>query len=188
MPNTMAVRAVDKRDILVYKGVLRLRDYRWNLKNFDDGVLLGTQYYRVSSSGKGSEVQEECMGRYTLYRHAVLSHAGLSEVPVYRQDDGDCYLYLNEFGNWCISYVLLLLPLHIHECGQANYDPSQAANGDAAYGDGVYLTTMEPQYVIQTIMNNNWDGAAVTRDKVEAYFEIQMPNTPYTPSKHVERI
>ena len=36
---------------------------------------------------------------------------------------------------------------------------------------------MEPQYVIQTIMNNNWDGAAVTRDKVEAYFEIQMPNT-----------
>ena len=55
--------------------------------------------------------------------------------------------------------------------------PSQTANGDAAYGDGVYLTTMEPQYVIQTIMNNNWDGAAVTRDKVEAYFEIQMPNT-----------
>ena len=79
MPNTMAVRAVDKRDILVYKGVLRLRDYRWNLKNFDDGVLLGTQYYRVSSSGKGNEVHGECLGRYTLYRHALPSHVGLSK-------------------------------------------------------------------------------------------------------------
>ena len=52
--------------------------------------------------------------------------------------------------------------------------PSEAACGDAAFGDGVYLTTLKPDLGITTIMNNNWGGAA--RDKkVEAYFELLMP-------------
>ena len=52
--------------------------------------------------------------------------------------------------------------------------PSDAAIGDAAYGDGVYLTTLKPDLGKTTIMNNNWGGAA--RDKkVEAYFELLMP-------------
>ena len=37
----------------------------------------------------------------------------------------------------------------------------------AAFGDGVYLTMLEPQYGEGKIMKNNWDGAAVSRDKVE---------------------
>ena len=45
--------------------------------------------------------------------------------------------------------------------------PSLAADGDAIHGDGVYLTTLEPKYGLPTIMNNNWDGAAVNRSKVE---------------------
>ena len=34
--------------------------------------------------------------------------------------------------------------------------PSEAACGDAAFGDGVYLTTLKPDLGITTIMNNNW--------------------------------
>ena len=52
--------------------------------------------------------------------------------------------------------------------------PSDAAVGDAAYGDGGYLTTLRPDLGITTIVNNNWGGAA--RDKkVEAYFALLMP-------------
>ena len=39
---------------------------------------------------------------------------------------------------------------------------------DAIYGEGVYLTTLEPRLGEETIKNNNWDD-------IEAYFEIQMP-------------
>ena len=56
--------------------------------------------------------------------------------------------------------------------------PSLAAKGDAAHGDGVYLTTLEPRLGRDTIKNNNWDGLAGTRDRrVEAYFEICMPSS-----------
>ena len=79
MPSTKAVRANDKRDILVHEGVLTLRDYKWNLKSFAGSPLRG---------GKRGE-HGPCMGRYTLYQKAVLSHAGLERVPVYKQDNGD---------------------------------------------------------------------------------------------------
>jgi len=55
--------------------------------------------------------------------------------------------------------------------------PSLAANGDAAHGDGVYLTTLDPRLGKETIKNNNWDGLAGSKDKqVDAYFEIFMPS------------
>ena len=105
MPSTKAVRANDKRDILVHKGVLTLRDYKWNLKSFA-GELLATQYYRISSSGRAREEHESCMGRYTLYPKAVLSHAGLERVPVYKQDDGDYYLFLGRKGSWYVDEII----------------------------------------------------------------------------------
>ena len=56
--------------------------------------------------------------------------------------------------------------------------PSLSAKGDAAHGDGVYLTTLEPRLGRETVKNNNWDGLAGIRDKkVEAYFEIFMPSS-----------
>ena len=36
--------------------------------------------------------------------------------------------------------------------------PSHAANGDAAHGDGVYLTTLDPRLGRETIKINKWDG------------------------------
>ena len=53
--------------------------------------------------------------------------------------------------------------------------PSRAANGDAAHGDGVYLTTLEPRLGRDTVQNNNWSG---NRDKkMEAYVEIFLPSS-----------
>ena len=43
--------------------------------------------------------------------------------------------------------------------------PSLAARGDAAHGDGVYLTTLEPRLGRETVKNNNWDGLASSKDK-----------------------
>ena len=105
MPCTKAIRAEDERDILVHQGALTLRDYRWNLKNWD-GVLLATQHFRVSSSGGAREEVEECMGRYTLDTYVVLSHPALGLVPVYKQDDGDYYLYLSRKGYWSVNDVI----------------------------------------------------------------------------------
>ena len=104
MPSTMAIRVKDKRDILVYKGDLKLSDYKWNLKSFDDGDLLATQYFRVTSSGR---MRQDCMGRYTLYSHAVLWHPDLDNVPVYKQDNGNKYLYLaGGLGKWGVGPVI----------------------------------------------------------------------------------
>ena len=56
--------------------------------------------------------------------------------------------------------------------------PSLQANGDAAHGDGVYLTTLEPRLGRSVIVNNNWDGLAASNDKkLEVYFEIMMPSS-----------
>jgi len=65
--------------------------------------------------------------------------------------------------------------------------PSLAGNADAAYGAGVYLTTMGPQYGIETIKENNWDGTSFARDKMEAFFEILMPSTKAVRAKDEKR-
>jgi len=105
MPSTKAVWANVERDILVHEGVLKLRDYKWILKDWD-GNFMATQYYRISSSGRAKERRGYCMGRYTLYQYAVLSYAGLDQVPVYKHDDGKFYLFLNSYGEWCVSDVI----------------------------------------------------------------------------------
>ena len=46
------------------------------------------------------------MGRYTLYKHAIIFHAGLEKVPVYKHDDRDLYLYLSTKGGWSVSEVI----------------------------------------------------------------------------------
>ena len=55
--------------------------------------------------------------------------------------------------------------------------PSLKANGDAAHGEGVYLTTLEPGQGEETIKNNNWDGVAATKTKFEVFFEILIPSS-----------
>jgi len=55
--------------------------------------------------------------------------------------------------------------------------PSLKVNGDAVYGEGVYLTTLEPRHGPGVIRNNNWDGVAATRNNIEVYFEIMMPTS-----------
>jgi len=57
--------------------------------------------------------------------------------------------------------------------------PSLKANRDARYGEGVYLTTLEPGYGEATIKNNNWDGygVEVSKTKIGVFFEIQIPSS-----------
>ena len=59
---------------------------------------------------------------------------------------------------------------------KGNILPSLEANGDAIYGEGVYLTTLEPGHGEETIKNNNWDGVAASKTNIEVYFEIQIPS------------
>ena len=54
--------------------------------------------------------------------------------------------------------------------------PSITADREFFHGD-VYLTTLEPKYGLQAIMNNNWDGAARNREKMETYFEFWLPSS-----------
>ena len=56
--------------------------------------------------------------------------------------------------------------------------PSLTAKGDAALGDGVYLTTLDPGLGRETIKNNNWDGMGGRMNKkLDVYFEIFMPSS-----------
>jgi len=73
------------------------------------------------------------------------------------------YHYTNQVAAW---YILR----------KGEILPSDAANGDAVHGDGVYLTTLDPRQGESTIKNNNWDGAAAGAEKkTEVYFEIMIP-------------
>ena len=55
--------------------------------------------------------------------------------------------------------------------------PSLAANGDAAHGDGVYLTTLDPSLGMEIVKNNNLGGLTLGNDKkMDCYFKILMPS------------
>ena len=61
--------------------------------------------------------------------------------------------------------------------------PSLRANGDARYGDGVYLTTVDPSLGKNTVGQNNWGvwgiwGRMITglSGKMKRYFEICIPS------------
>ena len=55
---------------------------------------------------------------------------------------------------------------------------SLASNGDAIHGDGVYLTTLDPNIGKEMVAKNNWDGVARSQEcKMECYFEILMPSS-----------
>merc|ERR1712142_622543 len=56
--------------------------------------------------------------------------------------------------------------------------PSLKSNGDAIHGDGVYLTTLDPNLGKDMVGKNNWDGVERSQDyKMECYFEILIPSS-----------
>ena len=95
-----------KRDIQVYKDTLNLCDYKWNLKSFDTGDLLATQYFMISSEGEAMKECSALLGRYTLSKSNVMNSPPLDNVPVYKKDGGEFYLYLNVRGNWFVSNIV----------------------------------------------------------------------------------
>ena len=104
IPSSKVVRANDTRDIQVYKGPLKLSDYKWSLKNWD-GQLLATQFFMVSSEGKAKEHQGCCMGRYTLVKDFVTRQE--EEICfVYKKDEGEWSRYLYNFvGDWFVGAI-----------------------------------------------------------------------------------
>jgi len=106
LPSRKVFRAAEKnRDIQVYKGALRLSDYKWNLKSWDTGDLLATQHFMVSSNGEARRLHGSAMGRYSLVQHIVMNNYPLHRVPVYQQEDGNHYLYTISSGVWCVSPI-----------------------------------------------------------------------------------
>ena len=49
---------------------------------------------------------------------------------------------------------------------KGNIFPSLEAIRDAIFGEGVYLTTLEPGHEKETIKNNNWDGVAASKQRI----------------------
>ena len=93
----------------MYKGTLKLSDYKWNLKSFETGDLLATQYFMISSEGEAMKEYSDIMGRYTLSQKIVMNCPPHYNVPVYKKDGGNFYLYLNsseESGDWLVSDVV----------------------------------------------------------------------------------
>ena len=126
IPSSKVVRANNTRDIQVYKGPLQLRDYRWNLKNWD-GQLLATQFFMVSSEGRAKDCQISCMGRYSIVRDIVTWQRDESYF-VYKKDEGKeiRYLYKTD-GGWCVGYCAgdrLGCLQQINYDGQTLYSPS----------------------------------------------------------------
>ena len=63
-------------------------------------------------------------------------------------------------------------------CLEGKILPSFLGSGDAAYGNGVYLTTLEPRLGKETVKKNNWNGSdRGINKKVDAYFEILMSSS-----------
>ena len=55
--------------------------------------------------------------------------------------------------------------------------PSQARNGDAVHGPGVFLTTLDPSLGKETVGKNNWDGVFGNKEEnMECFFEILIPS------------
>jgi len=69
----------------------------------------------------------------------------------------------------------------IKNSGQIN--PSVRSRGDAAYGDGVYLTSVKPSEAARVIERNNYDGVKVPSDRVSHVVEV-----PRSSLANVERV
>ena len=100
MPSTKVKRAREKRDIQVYTGALQLSDYKWSLKNWD-GELLVTEHFMISFQGWTSIAFSALMGRYTLVRNIVMYDLS----PVYKQDEGDYFLFRSKNANWAVGLI-----------------------------------------------------------------------------------
>ena len=128
LPSREITRAKDKRDIQVYKGTLKLSDYKWNLRSFDTGDLLATQYFMISSEGEAMEEHSDIMGRYKLSKKNVTNCPPLSNVPVYKKDGGKFYLYLTHRGNWIVSDVVGHSAGYIFQLNSGEPAPSPLKN------------------------------------------------------------
>ena len=75
----------------------------------------------------------------------------------------DFYHYTSENGAAAILYSGKVRP------------SLSSSSRDASYGDGVYLTTLEPRLGRNTIAKNNWDGVARRQDhKMKFYSKIKL--------------
>jgi len=100
IPSNRVRRALARRDIQVYSGALRLAEYKWSLKHWH-GDLVATQHFMVSSQCEAAMYYEYVMGRYTLVKNMVMN----GDCAVYKQDEGDHFLYANCEGQWCVGEV-----------------------------------------------------------------------------------
>ena len=134
MPTSEVRRAMDKRDIQVFSGILELADYTWNLRSWDDGELLATQFFMVSSQGGAAKIYDDLMGKYELATNIVTS----DDAAVYKHVEGEAYLYRYNDGsltNWFVGLTagwskslfqqlnevsIQNLPLAISEGGRRN--------------------------------------------------------------------
>ena len=102
IPSSKVVRAIDTRDIQVHEGPLQLRDYKWNLKNWE-GKLLATQFFMVSSDGNAKAYHGCCMGKYSIVGNFVVRQ-GEENTFVYKQEKGNMFLY-NCNGDWAVGPI-----------------------------------------------------------------------------------
>ena len=127
IPSSKVVRANDTRDIQVYKGPLKLSDYKWSLKNWD-GQLLATQFFMVSSEGRAKEHQNSCMGRYSIVGDMVTTQ-GNESYFVYKKDQGKEIKYLYKIdGGWRVGNIAgdrLCCLYQRNDDGQTLYSPSK---------------------------------------------------------------
>ena len=119
IPSRKVWRAKERRDIQVHTGALHLPDYKWSLKNWV-GELLATQHFMVSSHGEAVMYQGNVMGRYTLV-HNIVMH---DNIPVYKHDEKDFYLYTIKSGDWCVGSVAGSTKTFLHQPSGGSFPPS----------------------------------------------------------------
>merc|ERR1719318_85899 len=65
----------------------------------EDGELLATQHFMVSSQGEAARLHNNTLGRNTLMKTTVMYDG----IPVYKHDQENLFLYRDKNGSWCIG-------------------------------------------------------------------------------------
>ena len=100
LPSNLITRPADLRNIQLYDGSLQLSGSQWSLRSFS-GVLLATEYLRVTSVGGAAVSKSDMLGRFKLMRNVVTQGHGF----VYELEGGGSYLYKSSEGAWTIGRI-----------------------------------------------------------------------------------